>query len=123
MEYGIAFVLPGIYFFIEYMKEKRIQSFLISMECFVLTVLIHPYAARCSFISYEVLFVFSLKLFSLFHLLKMVGGFAVAGIIEVLPLAAGLLSGKEFHGESIDFVQSSLNEPNPLAGIFLWKIF
>jgi len=117
MEYGIIFILPGIYFFIEYMKEKRIQSLLISMECFLLTILIHPYAAICLFIGYLVLFVFSLRIFSLLHLLKMVGGFAIAGIIGVLPLAAGLLSGKEFHGESISFVQSSLTatESTPVA--------
>jgi len=109
MEYGIIFVLPAIYFFLEYMKEKRIQSLLISMECFLLTILIHPYAAICLFVGYLVLFVFSLKYFPFLHLLKMVGGFAITGIIGILPLAVGLLSGKEFHGESIDFVQSSLN--------------
>ena len=109
MEYGIVFVLPAIYFFLEYMKEKRIQSLLISMECFLLTIFIHPYAAICLFVAYIVLFVFSLKVFPFMHLLKMVGGFAIAGVVGVLPLVAGLLSGKEFHGESIDFVQSSLS--------------
>ena len=108
MEYGIIFVLPAIYFFVEYMKEKRMQSLLISMECFLLTIFIHPYAAICLFVSYIVLFLFSLKVFPFLHLLKMVGGFAIAGVVGILPLAAGLLSGKEFHGESIDFVQSSL---------------
>ncbi|PZX07065.1 hypothetical protein C7437_101172 [Psychrobacillus insolitus] len=123
MEYGIAFVLPAIYFFLEYMKEKRIQSFLLSLECFLLTVLIHPYAAICLFISYVVLFVFSLKYFSLLHLLKMVGGFAIAGIIGVLPLAVGLLSGIGFHGESIDFVQSSLNATEPSFRNFTMENF
>lgn len=123
MEYGILFILPGIYFFIEYMKGKRIQSLLISMECFMLTILIHPYAAICLFISYLVLFVFSLRRFSLLHLVKMVGGFAVAGVIGVLPLAAGLLSGKEFHGESIKFVQSSLNTIESTPAVFSVESF
>ncbi len=118
MEYGIIFVLPAIYFFLEYMKEKRIQSLLISMECFLLTIFIHPYAAICLFVSYIVLFVFSLKIFPFLHLLKMVGGFAIVGVIGVFPLAAGLLSGKEFHGESIDFVQSSLNVNSASASQF-----
>lgn len=118
MEYGIIFILPGIYFFIEYMRGKRIQNLWISMECFLLTILIHPYAAICLFISYLVLFVFSLRRFSLLHLLKMAGGFAIAGVIGVLPLVAGLLSGKEFHGESIKFVQSSLNASTSTTGLF-----
>ena len=123
MEYGVIFVLPAIYFFVEYMKEKRMQSLLISMECFLLTILIHPYAAICLFISYLVLFVFSLKHFSLIHLLKMVGGFAVTGVIGILPLATGLLNGKEFHGESINFVQSSLNSNDSTLGALSFETF
>ncbi|GGA19978.1 hypothetical protein [Psychrobacillus lasiicapitis] len=109
MEYGITFILPAIYFFIEYMKEKRNQSLVISLECFLLTILIHPYAAICLFISYVVLFFFSFKHFSLLHILKLVGVFAITGIIGILPLVTGLLSGIGFHGESFDFVQSSLS--------------
>lgn len=118
MEYGIIFVLPAIYFFIEYMSEKRMQSLVLSLECFLLTLLIHPYAAICLTIAYIVLFLFSLKQFPILHLLKMVGGFAVTGFIGLLPLTAGLLSGKEFHGESIDFVQSSLNANQRTGGEF-----
>ncbi|MBW9234452.1 hypothetical protein JQK62_19745, partial [Leptospira santarosai] len=45
------------------------------------------------------------------------------GLIGLLPLAIGLLSGKEFHGESIDFVQASITGNNLFEGTFSYMSF
>jgi hypothetical protein len=108
MEYGVIFILPGICFFLDYLKSQKKQTLLLSIECFVLTIFIHPYAAVCLFLSYVVLFVFAFNQFHIKELSKMVGGFALAGVIGVLPLVFGILSGKNFHSESLRFAKESL---------------
>ncbi|MDF2606146.1 MAG: hypothetical protein K0S34_336 [Bacillales bacterium] len=108
MEYGAIFILPGICYFLEYVREVSNKSLIVSIECFLLTILIHPYAAICLFISYLVLFVIAAKKFRIIHILKMLFMFAIASIIGILPLAIGLFGGVEFHGESINFVKESV---------------
>lgn len=122
MEYGVIFVLPGIYFFIEYMRYKKAKHLILSLECFLLTLLIHPYAAVCFFVCMIVLFLFATRTFRFTSLLKMLLLYVITGVIGILPLALGLLSGKKFHSASIDFVRSSIGVGEQ-DGVFTWEAF
>jgi hypothetical protein len=123
MEYGAIFILPGICYFLEYVREESKKSLIISIECFLLTILIHPYAAICLFISYLVLFVFTVKKFQISHILKMISMFAIASLIGILPLVIGLLGENKFHGESIIFVKESLGTKGENSSFSVTSLF
>lgn len=108
MEYGAIFVLPAIHYFINYVRMKQRIYLFLSLECFLLTLFIHPYAAICLFISYIIMLVIYFRRFSFTAYNKLIASFTITGLIGLAPMAIGLIAGIPFHGSSIGFVQESV---------------
>lgn len=108
MEYGAIFVLPALHFFISYIRLKQRSYLVLSLECFLLTLFIHPYAAICLFISYVFMLFMYFRSFTFSTYIRTIGYFTITGLIGIAPMVIGLIAGIPFHGSSIGFVQESV---------------
>lgn len=107
-EYAMIFLLPGMYFLhMFFIKEKK-YFLLLSAEALLVTILIHPYVTIFMAVGYVIVSLMHIRTLFKKKNLIMVGLFMlVSGIIGVIPIGLGLLSGKEFHRSSIDFILDS----------------
>ncbi|MCR4440821.1 MAG: hypothetical protein QHH10_01550 [Peptococcaceae bacterium] len=107
-EHAVVFVLPGLYFFWLYLKSGKRRYLLLFAEALSVTVLIHPfstvYLGLWSAIMMAVaLVVLRIKIRNIFDY----AGYSLAAVAAgLLPLAVGLLGGKDFHGSSASYVKA-----------------
>lgn len=106
-EFAAIFVLPGLYFFRQYLFTRKKSFLLLFMEALAITVFVHPYATvflglwslamfLCAIPWTKINFLM-LKNLILFGMLTM--------LISSLPLVLGKLFGKSFHGSSFEMVE------------------
>jgi len=94
-EYATIFLLPGIHFLNLYLKKENFRHLNYAGMCLCLTLLIHPHVSFIVIICYSVFIIcysFSKPIF-LFKTSKIMVGY---GILGILPIIIGLLSGKRF---------------------------
>jgi DNA integrity scanning protein DisA with diadenylate cyclase activity len=104
-EYAMMFILPGIYFLQMYFEKKENKFVFLAAEVLALTLLIHTYAAVILTAGYILICLMNLRTFLRIRIFaKFAGIMIAAGIIGLLPIAVGLLSGIKFHQMSIDFI-------------------
>lgn len=108
LEYAMIFMLPGMHFLLTYFRTKENKFLYLAAQVLALTLLIHLYVSVFLVIGYLAVCIFYLPRFFSFKLLgKFAGVMTGAAVIGLLPIGAGLLSGIEMHGPSIDFILES----------------
>jgi hypothetical protein len=112
MEYGAIFFLPGIHFLIKYFRTQRLKHLILAAEVMMLTVLIHPFTAIMVGVSYIIIMLLHAnKWLCPAKFSRLAGYMLAAGIIGLLPVIFGLLSGKKFHSISINYIKDSIQVP------------
>lgn len=106
MEYSVAFILPGLYFFMMYFENTKDKKFILTAAvAFALTVLIHPYSALILGLCYFVVILFNFRIFIQVKIFKKIISYLFsAAVIGVAPLIIGLLSGGKFYASSAEYV-------------------
>ncbi len=143
-EYATIFFLPGLYFFYLFFCTGKRTYLFIAGETLALTVMIHPYVTVYLSIGYLVLCIVHInKLLELKRLLFLTALMISSLLAGLMPVIIGLLSGRKFHGSSINFMLDSVkiaenkegeaavavsNISSPEAGnftedVFLLKVF
>lgn len=104
-EYATAFILPGIYFLLEYFERKERKYLFLAAEVLILTLLIHTYAAVFLTAGYVIVCLFNIpSFFNIKFIAKFTGIMVISAFIGFLPIIIGLLAGLEMHKASIDFI-------------------
>jgi hypothetical protein len=115
-EYAMMFILPGIYFLQMYFEKKENKFVFLAAEVLALTLLIHTYAAVILTAGYILICLMNLRTFLRIRIFaKFAGIMVAAGIIGLLPIAVGLLSGIKFHQMSIDFISQGGGIPENVS--------
>lgn len=109
MEFATIFLLPGITFLYLFFKSGSRLYLLLAAECYAITVFTHPFVAVIMTMAYiSVGLAHNKKLWSNKTLLRIIGYMGAAGVMGILPPVIGLLSGKSFHGSSINYFKGEL---------------
>ncbi len=118
-EYGMIFILPGMYFLVTYFKNKEKKYLYLAAEVMALTLLIHTYDALILGIGF--FFICLLNIRSFFNLrftARFTATMIVSAVVGLLPIGIGLLSGKKMHQMSIDFIIASVGTTEGTAQKF-----
>lgn len=95
MEYGVIFILPGIAFFVHFLRKKEYSYLILAGECLAIILFIHPYPAAALALSY---FIISLCYWKVMLLPKVFLRFLMimssASVLGVLPIVFAYLAGK-----------------------------
>ncbi len=114
-EYAIIFFLPGMHSFRMYLKDDSKHYFILSLECFAITLLVHPYVTVFLAIGYIITYLVYYERFLNFRfVLKTFIGMALAGFVGILPLIVGAILGMEFHG-SLGYIQRVAELPDKIS--------
>lgn len=109
MEFASIFFLPGIVFLILYLEHDEQRHVRYAAEALMLVTLIHPYTAVCLALAYmAVAAVHARKLLNGRRFLRILTYMAVAGFLGIMPLVIGLLSGREFHSRSMNYISRNV---------------
>ena len=115
-EYAMMFILPGIYFLQMYFEKKENKFVYLAAEVLALTLLIHTYAAVILTAGYILICLMNLRTFLRIRIFaKFAGIMIAAGVIGLLPIGIGLLSGIKFHQMSIDFISQGGGIPENVS--------
>lgn len=113
MEYAAIFLLPGIYYFYQYLKLNQRRFLILSGETLFVTFMISPFITFALVAAFMILGLVHLKsIFHERHWLHIFSVFAAAGFTAVLPMIIALLAGKEFHTPSIQFLTDHIGQTN-----------
>ncbi|HOV79229.1 MAG TPA: hypothetical protein PK728_03920 [Bacillota bacterium] len=110
MEYATIFLLPGIYFFNSYFKDKNLKFLLLASECLALTILIHPYVTYFLIVGYFIIIIINFNRLLDRSLLRTVSFLAASVVMGITPMAIGLMTGKKFH-DALGYVKESAKAP------------
>jgi hypothetical protein len=109
MEYGLLFLLPGIYFLSQWITTKEREAGWLAAECLLITTMIHPYTAFFQGLAYLVVFLPCLnQLRYSKEVVKLAGLLGGAVLVGVSPILVALAMGKRFHGASLQYVETSI---------------
>lgn len=109
MEFAAIFLLPGITFLYLFFRTGRRLYLVLSAECYAITVFTHPFVAVTLTLSYIAVGIANFgKLWIDRTMLRIIVYMAAAGVIGIIPPVVGLLSGKSFHGSSINYFRGEL---------------
>lgn len=108
-EYATIFLLPGIHFFILYMRDASTRYLRLSAACLTLTLLIHPYVTVFLLLGYIIVFLCHPgNLLKKKYLTKSFMTMLLSCFAGVLPLMIGIIIGKSFHQSSISAAEHNL---------------
>lgn len=107
MEFATIFIFPGITFFYLFFKSNKHIHLLLAAECYAITAFTHPFVAvnlTLAFIAMGISYYkIILKANTWIRIIMYMG---IAGFIGILPPIIGLLTGKPFHGSSLNYIKN-----------------
>ncbi len=107
MEYGMIFVLPGVYFLFAYFKSGRMMNVWLAAECAAVVTLLHTYSALFAAIGYGVVFLmYAGRIGRAFWTAAAVC--AGGAFIGALPMLVALAAGLSFNTTAINYIQESV---------------
>jgi hypothetical protein len=110
-EYAAIFLLPGLYFFNNFINTRKKHFLILTAECFSLTLLIHPYITVFMAIGLFIIFIVNInRMLNIKLLITTFTAAFIAGIVGVLPLLMGYVLGMKFHG-SLGYIEKSAQIP------------
>jgi len=122
MEYGMIFLLPGIVFWLLFIRSKNRAYLLLAAECLFLCVIIHPFAAAVQGVSIAIV---GAVRFGRLWREKLLSGallyFGIAGVLGVAPLGIALAVGVPFPGS--EYVEGTITTETGTGQTFLQAAF
>lgn len=115
-EFALIFLAPAWYYTLSYLETKKTGNLVTALAAYTVTGLVHTlifafmaWGVSCFLVVYLLTgFKKNLKAFGL-----IAGAGILSGLFSVIPLAFGLLMGREFHSSSVEYLTSNLHSVIP----------
>jgi len=125
-EFALVFLVPAWHFTIAYLETKSRKTLVSALVCYAITGLVHTLIyvfAAVGVLCIVLAYLIASPRANFKAAWRLAAAGILSGIVSALPILAGMLTGKEFHVSSMNFLSARLEVLVPVLTVFDQALF